>query len=76
MAPALEVILPRAVNDLCPLEGGVAVDAYVEEYCGQVIGFCSEECLTEWQKMNNAEQQTKLIRESMKRSGRTWSPKQ
>lgn len=72
--PMVEVVTPKPVNDLCPIECGVAVEGFYEQYCGHTIGFCSDECRSEWQKLED-EQRTKLIGEAMKRSGRTWSPK-
>ena len=74
-APALEITPDVSVNELCPLEGGVVVEDCNSKFGGPVIGFCSEQCRTEWEHLSS-EKRTALLVETMKGCGRSWTPKQ
>ena len=51
----------NSVNQNCPMTGD-PVDPNVDtvDYKGEAVGFCCDECPSEWNKLSDSEKQTKL----------------
>jgi hypothetical protein len=64
-APTATAPAAKAVNTVCPIEGGKVDPAKVpaeltREFKGQKVGFCCPDCLPVWDKLSDAEKEAKL----------------